>query len=231
MTAMLQRTEALPIAVQASRRTRAPEGATHGPVPTGPQSTHLLPTAPTDLVPTRPSVHLLLFRHARRESLRVSWLRRRGVARSPVCPSLSRHPCPFWIPNRMYPDPAELVLAWRECSRSARVRGRSRRRSVRGRSPTRNEPRGRRSFARTHAQPAFGRRRRARLSIASCRSLSRFERGSPRAREAGLVPVRVHEDGAVGSEACFAIPATRDRGGMNSVCPSDDVRDRIDDVR
>ena len=143
-------------------RTRAPEGATIGPVPTGPQSTRLLPTAPTDFVPTKPSVHLLLLRCGECEHSRThetSAARRRAKSALPL--SL-RSPLPVRTCEPAPPDRA----------RRAEHSVRSRASSPRTRKSIRSELRRPRSRAGADARLAFLRKSSARLSTSSCRSQS-----------------------------------------------------------
>ncbi len=165
MTAMLQRAEALPIAVCASMRTRAPEGAILGPVPTGPKSTHLLPTAPTDFVPTKPSVHLL---RLRRGECQHSRTRGTSAAR---CRAKSALPL-----SLRSPLPVRCEAALREHARRANVSVRSRASKPRTRESFRSATSRPRSRAGADVLVAFLRTSSAGLSTASCRSLCSLRR-------------------------------------------------------
>lgn len=209
------RTRALPIAIAASRRTRLPKGARHELVPTSSGLAHLLLSAPPGFVPTKPTVQLLLRAAAGSPTRTHARLDRSFLN------DASRR-CHHLLPRSPQPAIHSAQQLSRTCSakrcacehRGARS-GATRPRSV-GRA---------RSGATRHRCVdvrcvAFGVSlvwSSSRAAIARVRSVLRREPKDEAARE---------------GEGCASTdPRLANRGGTSSVCPLDDVRDRIDDIR
>lgn len=196
------RTRALPIAIAASRRTRLPKGARHELVPTSSGLAHLLLSAPPGFVPTKPTVQLLL-RAAAGSPIRTHARLDRSFSNA-----ASRR-CHHLLPRS--PQPAihsaqQLSQTWsaKRCAcehRGARW-GATRHRCVDVRCV---------AFGVSFVWSS------SRAVIASVRSVLRREPEDEAARE--------------GEGYASPDPRLANRGGTSSVCPSDDVRDRIDDVR